>query len=55
MTPDDIRAVRNARGLSQKEFADLLGVHRMTVSRWERGTLKVPHWVPLVLKPLRSK
>lgn len=31
---------REALGLSQTELAALLGVHPMTVSRWERGVLK---------------
>lgn len=28
---------RSSIGLTQSEFANLLGVHAMTVSRWERG------------------
>ena len=28
---------RTALGLTQAEFAQLLGVHAMTVSKWERG------------------
>lgn len=32
-----IRAVRTALGLTQGELAQLLGVHLMSVGRWERG------------------
>ena len=39
---------RNARlrtrlGLSQRELAQLVGSHAMTISKWERGTAKPPH------------
>jgi molybdopterin-binding protein len=34
------KAIRNRIGLSQAKLADLLGVHTMTVSKWERGVLK---------------
>ncbi len=37
LTPDAIRALRERMGgLSQAEFARRLGVHTMTVSKWER-------------------
>jgi molybdopterin-binding protein len=34
------KALRARLDLSQKALADLLGVHTMTVSKWERGVLK---------------
>ncbi len=34
-----IRRIRNRLGLSQRQLADLLGVHPLTVSKWERGLL----------------
>lgn len=36
MTPEQIVTLREALGLSQAEFAQLFGVHQMTVSKWER-------------------
>jgi transcriptional regulator with XRE-family HTH domain len=36
MKATDIRAIREALGLNQLQFAQLLGVHPMTVSKWER-------------------
>ena len=35
-----VRAVREKLGVSQKELAELLGTHAMTVSKWERGVLQ---------------
>lgn len=41
MTPaPSIRALRAKLGISQKELAELLGTHAMTVSKWERRVLK---------------
>lgn len=39
MTPAEIVALRRGLALTQHELADLLGVHAMTVSKWERGSL----------------
>ena len=39
MAESEIIKLRNALGLSQPEFAQLFGVHPMTVSKWERGVL----------------
>lgn len=32
-----IAKLRKSKGLNQEEFGKLLGVHKITVSRWERG------------------
>ena len=37
LNPQEILALRVALGLSQIQFAQLFGVHFMTVSKWERG------------------
>lgn len=37
MPPEQISALRTSLGLSQVQFAQLFGVHFMTVSKWERG------------------
>ena len=36
MNPSEITSIREALGLSQLQFAQLLGVHPVTVSKWER-------------------
>ena len=37
MTPEEVRHARKALGLSQSKFAELLGVHLVTVKKWETG------------------
>jgi len=37
LTPEEIREGREKLGLTQKEFANLLGVGEATISRWETG------------------
>ena len=37
MTREQIRQLRKKLGLTQAELAQLLGVHAVTVSRWETG------------------
>lgn len=40
MTRDEIRDIRKGLNLTQEQFAQLLGVHGLTVSKWERGLLE---------------
>lgn len=39
MEPLDIRSTRERLNLNQAQLASLLGVHWVTVSKWERGAL----------------
>lgn len=48
MTPTDLKAAREALGLSQTAMAERLGVPRNTWHRWERGLLPVQH--PTILR-----
>jgi putative transcriptional regulator len=38
MTGLEIRSIRQLLGLNQAQFAQLMGVHAITVSKWESGT-----------------
>lgn len=40
LTGQNLRAARDARGLTQKEVADEIGVSPMDVSRWETGRVE---------------
>lgn len=37
MTPSEIFEVRTSLGMTQGQLAQLLGVHTLTISKWERG------------------
>jgi DNA-binding transcriptional regulator YiaG len=37
MRPVEVRLARKALGLSSSKFAELLGVHAVTVRKWETG------------------
>ena len=39
MGPEDIKAIRKRLNLSQIQLASILGVHWVTVSKWERGAI----------------
>jgi len=42
MEAEEIKAIRVALGLTQKDLADKLGIDAITVSRWERKLAR-PH------------
>ena len=39
VTPTAMRRLRKQLGLTQSRFATLVGVHLVTVKKWETGTL----------------
>ncbi len=46
MNGTEILQLRNRLDLTQPQFAQLMGVHPMTVSRWERNELSpTPHQI----------
>lgn len=46
---------RKALGYSQQELAEALGVHVMTLSKWERDVLEVPLYINLALEALEGR
>ena len=40
LTADQARAIRRAAGVSQSRMAAELGVHTITLGRWERGEMR---------------
>lgn len=49
---DEIREARAALGWTLDDMAEELGVHRMTVHRWETGTHTPPRYLGRVLRDL---
>lgn len=56
MTPSEIRSLRTSLNLGQAEFAQMLGVHPMTVSRWERkeGPLSPTAYQEVLMKEFKT-
>lgn len=52
MTPAQLKAYRSKYGLTQEKLAELLGVKRNTVNRWEMGTAPILKMTELALKEL---
>ena len=51
MTPAaQVKHTRHQLGLKQRELAALLGVHAITVSRWESGALSPPPYQLALLR-----
>ena len=51
-TASDLKRVRRLLGLTQKEFAALVGVSKPTIERWEAGSDKIHGPVVLLLQML---
>ena len=49
MEPHAIKALRASMRLNQNQLAQLLGVHGLTVSKWERGKTSPSPWVTALL------
>jgi len=32
-------------GLTQKEFAEIVGIHQNTITQWIKGTREMPEWI----------
>lgn len=45
LTPSDLIAFRYGLDISQQQLADILGIDRQTISRWECGLYRIPMWM----------
>jgi DNA-binding transcriptional regulator YiaG len=53
MTPADLKSARKSLGLSAQQFADLVGVTRDAVCKWEAGHRQIPKMLDLVIELLQ--
>lgn len=57
-SPDEFRAARRRKKLTQAQAAEQLGVTWWTISRWERGLTPVPEmtrwWMRRVGRPRKG-
>jgi DNA-binding transcriptional regulator YiaG len=50
----ELKRRRTRLGYSQPQFAAVLGVSEMTVSRWERGVHRIPRAVALLIRQMKK-
>jgi transcriptional regulator with XRE-family HTH domain len=50
-----MKALRNRLEWSQEQLAEELGVHPISVSRWERGKVEIPKLAELACKWIESQ
>jgi transcriptional regulator with XRE-family HTH domain len=55
ITGAKVREQRLALGLTQQGLADILGVSRNTVARWEREEMAIPSFLHLALKTVERE
>jgi DNA-binding XRE family transcriptional regulator len=55
MKPQELKDVRAFLGFTQERLAIVLGVHRLSVIRWEAGTHRIPFMLTLAMKQLERE
>ena len=55
MNGKELKSWREKWQLTQEALAKLLGVHRVTVAKWESATRVIPPLLPLALKTLENQ
>jgi len=55
MEKDDLRKWRETNKFTQVELGQALGVHQVTIARWETGTREIPVFLPLALETIARR
>jgi DNA-binding transcriptional regulator YiaG len=55
MTSREVKATRRLLGLTQREFAERVGVRPNTVHRWEAGSLTVGSTAAILIRLLAQQ
>jgi len=53
--PAELKRIRANLNLTQAELAEEIGVHRVTVGRWETGERAIPEPVARLLKRIQAE
>jgi transcriptional regulator with XRE-family HTH domain len=53
--PAELQRIREALGLTQAQLADEIGVHRVTVAKWETGDRTIPEPVARLVQRIRDE
>jgi transcriptional regulator with XRE-family HTH domain len=48
----DLKQLRRRMGLTQGQLGELIGVHLVSISRWETGTVPIPKTIALLMRLL---
>ena len=62
--PEEIKQIRKSLGVTQGRLAEIMGVHKVSVSRWENGKadpspmavkfLRILQRVPMLIEPVEE-
>jgi DNA-binding transcriptional regulator YiaG len=55
MNGQELKAWRQKWQLTQEALAGLLGVHRVTIAKWEAGDRGIPPFMHLALEALENR
>ena len=55
MTGKDLKSWRHRWKVTQGKLAQMLGVHRVTIAKWQAGDRKMPPFLPLALEALEYR
>jgi transcriptional regulator with XRE-family HTH domain len=55
MEKQELKQRRERLGLTQAEFAKILGVANNTISRYETGQVNIPEYMNLVLEAMEAR
>ena len=55
MEGQELKSWRKKRWVTQGKLAEMLGVHRVTIAKWEAGDRGIPTFLPLALEALEHR
>ncbi len=52
MTGEEMRFLRTEMGKTQEELAETIGYDRQQIARWEKGEVKIPHAIDILMRTI---